>query len=117
MPICTNNAYMNREKTTIENYFSGNVRRFRKEKQMTQEQLAEAVGISLRHMSDIERCDVFPAPDKIERIAQALQVPSYCLFLPSDLSKAELILDTELKPILEEELQKALESTLKRISH
>ena len=54
------------DKPAISILLSNNIKRLRKENQLTQEQLAERCGISTRHLSDIERSDAFPSPDVIE---------------------------------------------------
>lgn len=107
---------MENASTDIVIILSGNIRQLRKKALFTQEKLAEAVGISLRHMSDIERGVSFPSPEKLEQIASVLGIPSYVLFLPDETMKAELIFNHEYKSILDKEINEALERARLSIS-
>ena len=51
-----------------------NLRRLRHGKQMTQEELAEAAGLSARYVGAIERADVSASVTVLGRIADALHV-------------------------------------------
>lgn len=51
-----------------------NLRRIRHAKQMTQEELAEAAGLSARYVGAIERADVSASVTVLGRIADALSV-------------------------------------------
>ena len=56
------------------------VRRYRKEKDLTQEKLAEKTGISVDFLSLIERGKNAPSFETLEKIAKALGVPVKELF-------------------------------------
>ena len=74
---------MREDKPEITKLLSANVKRHRLDKKYTQEQLAEKIGISVRHLSDIERADTFPSPEIIELLSDAFGLSfSYLLFLP-----------------------------------
>lgn len=107
--------YMNM-KPEISTLFSENIRRIRKEKSLTQEQLAEQAGISTRHLSDIERADSFPSPEVIEQIAKVLEIPSYSLFIPLEQSRIEIIYTHKIKKLLETEISKTLKYVSDKIS-
>jgi transcriptional regulator with XRE-family HTH domain len=51
------------------------IREFRKAKSLTQEQLAEIVGVEPRHISRMEGGYNYPTIDRLEKIAEALNVP------------------------------------------
>jgi transcriptional regulator with XRE-family HTH domain len=51
-----------------------NLRRIRHAKQLTQEELAEAAGLSARYVGAIERADKSPSVSVLGRIADALNV-------------------------------------------
>ncbi len=51
-----------------------NLRRVRHAKKMTQEELAEAAGLSARYVGDIERADKSPSVSVLGRIADALRI-------------------------------------------
>ncbi len=50
------------------------IKELRKAKKLSQEELAELVGIEPRHMSRIEVGKSYPSLDRLERIAKALDV-------------------------------------------
>jgi len=52
-----------------------NIRKFRKAKGLTQEQLAELAGISYKYLGEIERGETNPSIDTLKRIAEGLNIP------------------------------------------
>lgn len=103
------------EKPAISELLSCNLKRLRKERNLTQEQLAEKAGISVRHLSDIERSDSFPSPEVIEQIAKQFKVPSYTLFLPEEECRDQVLFSQKYGNLLQEEVIKALERVTIRI--
>jgi transcriptional regulator with XRE-family HTH domain len=59
-----------------------NLRRVRHAKKMTQEELAEAAGLSARYVGDIERADKSPSVSVLGRIADALRIEPSELIQP-----------------------------------
>ncbi len=57
------------------------IREFRKNKKMTQEQLAELVGIGTPNISYFETGKFTPAVETLEKIAKALDVEIYELYM------------------------------------
>lgn len=62
--------------------FGRRLRLLRKAKRMTQENLGRAANIDYKHVGAVERGVKVPSFDAIERIAKALGVEYYELFLP-----------------------------------
>lgn len=60
--------------------FGSRLRYLRQQKNMTQEQLAEAAKISVDFLSLVERGKNAPSFDTLERLAEALDVPVRALF-------------------------------------
>lgn len=56
------------------------IKKFRKEKKLTQKQLATLSGIGRSTISDIENSLKSPSLDTLDKIATALDVPTYKLF-------------------------------------
>lgn len=109
---------MKKDKPEITKLLSSNVRRHRMDKKYTQEQLAEKIGISVRHLSDIERADAFPSPEVIELLSGAFGLSSsYILFLPSEKEKVETLLCSSIKETLDKEIRQAIQKTLDITSH
>ena len=68
-------------KQTRKNELLGlNVAYYRRRNKLTQEQLAELVGIDRTHMGNIELARSGASLDVIFRIADALEIPVYKLF-------------------------------------
>ena len=64
----------------INSIFGGNVRRYRRDKKLSQEQLAEAIGRTFHTISNIERGTSSTKISTAEMIAQALGVALIDLF-------------------------------------
>ncbi|QOV90963.1 helix-turn-helix domain-containing protein [Humisphaera borealis] len=63
--------------------FGGRLRALRKASGMTQEELGRAAAIDYKHISGLERGANVPSFEAIERLAKALKVDYYELFLPA----------------------------------
>jgi len=60
--------------STLGETVANNVRRARKERGLTQEELADRVGINRNYVGMIERRENSPTIDMIERLAKALDI-------------------------------------------
>lgn len=69
----------NRMKNATE-LFGARLRELRKGRGLTQEQLAEVLGIEQKHVSLMEHGKSYPSLDRLMRIAEALKVPLPSLF-------------------------------------
>jgi transcriptional regulator with XRE-family HTH domain len=70
--------------------FADNMREYRRKSGLTQEKLAEMVNVSTHHIGMIELTRNFPTFDLIERIAKALDIEIYELFVDSASPREEL---------------------------
>lgn len=61
--------------------FGRRVRQLRRQKDMTQEELAEAINVSPEFISNLERGINAPSFDTLERLAEALDVAPVELFI------------------------------------
>ena len=68
----------------MQDILAKNVRRFRKEGNLTQAQLAEKAGISTGYVSDIEGSRRWPSAEKLARLAEELDLAPFQLFLPTE---------------------------------
>ena len=68
------------EKESIQQMFGQNVRKYRKARNLTQEQLSEKLGISQKHLSIIETGTQFASASLIARISSVLEVSPGDLF-------------------------------------
>ncbi|MBR5033664.1 MAG: helix-turn-helix transcriptional regulator [Treponema sp.] len=67
----------------LKSIFSENIKKYRSGK-FTQETLAEKIGVSAQNINDIEGKRRFPRTDTLVKIANALDVEVYQLFIPQD---------------------------------
>jgi len=65
----------------IKGIFGKNLKYYRKEKKLSQEQLSEKVDITVKHLSEIERGIVFASASLIEKLAENLNIPIFAFFL------------------------------------
>ena len=87
----------------IKKIFGQNIHENRKKKKLSQEELAEKLEISVKHLSNIETGKVFASAELIETIALILNVSVASLFYSpeeksfddSDISKIENIIEEE----------------------
>ena len=75
------NASMTEEE--LKSVFSENIKKYRNGR-FTQESLAERIGVSSQNINDIEGKRRFPRTDTLVKIADALNVEVYQLFIPQD---------------------------------
>lgn len=87
----------------VKQIFGNNLHSYRKLRSLSQEQLAEKLDISVKHLSTLETGKVFASAELIEKISKELNVSISALFYTpdeksfdeSDLSKIEKILEEE----------------------
>ena len=66
---------------TLQEVFIHNLKFYRKQKGMTQNDLTLCINKSYNYINGVEQKKYFPPPDIIERIASALEVKPYRLFM------------------------------------
>ena len=94
----------------IKSIFGKNLKLYRKAKRLSQEQLAEKVDISVKHLSSIERGQTFVSADLLQRLAISVEVPVFCFFLnEGENFYTDGMLNT-LDKIIEKNLIKAIET-------
>jgi transcriptional regulator with XRE-family HTH domain len=92
--------------------FSKNLKENRRKRGLTQAGLAEKVDVSTHHIGMIEMCRNYPTLDLVERIAGALDIEIYELFITPHAPNKELQtlrqeIKDDMKQLLEEFLGKA----------
>lgn len=81
---------MDNSESSVSILLGTNVQKFRKKNDLTQSQLAERIGISQKHLSDIETGTKFPSASIIEKLSKELSVPVAFLFGGTDSSAISL---------------------------
>ena len=64
----------------IRHTFIQNLKFYRKQAGLTQEKLAEAIGMSTAYIGDMEARERFPSAETIDKIAEALNIKTAVLF-------------------------------------
>lgn len=73
----------------LKKILGSNIKKYRKIADMTQEELAEKVGISSKHLSRIEIGNTFPSSALLEKLSIALNVSPAGLFYSVDIKKID----------------------------
>ncbi len=99
----------------IKKIFGNNIHEYRKNKKFSQEQLAEKLEISVKHLSNIETGKVFASAELIETIALVLDVSVSALFYSPEEKSFDDSDISRIEKIIEEESQKAVLSMKNRL--
>ncbi len=75
---------------SIQKIFGSCVQKYRKKYEFTQTELAEKLGVSQKHLSDIENGIKFPSPALIEKLSKELNVMPALLFDGSNIDPNNL---------------------------
>ena len=98
--------------TKIQKQLAENIRYYRKQKKLTQEELAEKAGTAANYIGTIEIGKKFPSPKMIEKIAAALSIDELSLFSTNiyNISEKEI---TDIEENLIKNLSKTVTETLR----
>jgi transcriptional regulator with XRE-family HTH domain len=93
--------------------FAKNLKEYRRKSGLTQEKLAEKVDVSTHHIGMIELARSFPTLDLVERIADALDIEIYRLFMEphspnEELERLRQEIKEDMKQLLDEYFSKNL---------
>ncbi|MDR2747044.1 MAG: helix-turn-helix transcriptional regulator [Treponema sp.] len=80
---------MKAEIELIRKVLAGNIRRYRKNLEYSQEKLAEKAGLSAQTLNDIEGCRRWVSAATMTKLAKALHVAEYQLLVPEGGEAAE----------------------------
>ena len=78
------------EKPHIRSVIAKNVKKYRKLNGLTQEALAEAAEVSNTYIANIECGQTWISDKTLEKIASALRIDEYLLFIPEETDSANL---------------------------
>ena len=78
------------EKPHIRSVIAKNVKKYRKLNNLTQEALAEAAEVSNTYIANIECGQTWISDKTLEKIASALRIDEYLLFIPEETDSANL---------------------------
>lgn len=103
-------------KANVKKIFGENVKHYRKKMGLSQEELAEKLGISPNHMSVIERGDKFVSCKLLEKLISVFNVTPSALFYAQGLSSFDDSAQSQINKIIKTEMDAALKKIAKRIS-
>ena len=81
---------MSDKTVTLRKTLSANIKKHRELQDITQEKLAEKAGISANMINDIEGCRTWISDKTLVKLAEALEIETYRLFIPSNLSESDV---------------------------
>ena len=93
--------------TEVQSVLAYNIKKCRKTKGLTQEQLAEKAQTSTNYLGSIETGKKYPSPQMMDKLAKALDIN------PLELFKIESPNIQSIKRSLEEKIQEVLNDVLK----
>lgn len=99
---CVYHFYMN-----VKSLFGSNLHTYRKKARLSQEQLAERLDISVKHLSTLETGKVFASAELLEKIACELNVSLSALFYSPEVYSSDESTISKIDLIIEEEFKKA----------
>ena len=99
----------------IKQLFGNNLHEYRKDKGLSQEELAEKLEISIKHLSTLETGKGFVSAELLEKISETLEVSPSALFYSSQEKSSDKSDLTIIDNIMEEELKKTYHSIKDRI--
>ncbi|MBQ0050936.1 MAG: helix-turn-helix transcriptional regulator [Treponema sp.] len=85
--------------TKIQQVLAENLRKFRKIRGFTQEQLAEKAGTSTNYIGTIEIGKKYPSPQMLEKLAEALEIDSLMFFQCESKNEKDSILKQKLETV------------------
>jgi transcriptional regulator with XRE-family HTH domain len=103
---------MTEETGKLRKILSANIKKYRAEQGISQEKLAEAVGLSDQTINDIEGCRSWVSDKTLVKIAIALRVEVFQLVYPQ--TEAEKLYPVRLPADILRELRSNLESDITR---
>ena len=106
-PITPNKLLIMDIKSTL----GENIKLYRKEKHLSQEQLSEKIDISVKHLSAIERGLTFVSAELLEKLSLSLKIPVHQFFQ----GKTDIILNDLLLENIDRIIEKHLVKTIENI--
>mgnify|MGYP003564844742 FL=1 len=99
----------------VKSIFGNNLHSYRKLKGFSQEQLAEKLNISTKHLSTLETGKVFASAELIEKLSQVLNVSISSLFYTPEEKSYDESDFCKISQILEDEFDKSLVTIKEKI--
>lgn len=108
-----------REIMDIKKIFGDNLKKYRKSLGLTQEELAERVDVSPKHLSNIEMGTKFISAELLENLCKELDVPAHLLFYNKETAVVNPRLNEDpvayFDKVIEEEMKIMVQSVKEKI--
>jgi len=106
--------------TSLRDILAHNLKEKRKNCGFSQEKLAEMVGVSIHHIATIETSRNYPTLDLVERMAKALNIEIYELFInplspPEEMEKLYESAAKNIDKLISESIERLYQTTAKNI--
>jgi len=101
----------------IKTIFGANIKHYRKKLHISQEQLAEKLDITQKHLSSIETGANFVSVELLEKLTQQLQVSASALFYSNDEASNDDNLLSKIDQIISKECEKTSSSIKMQIRY
>jgi len=95
--------------------FGANLKFYRKEKKLSQEQLSENVGITVKHLSEIERGIVFASANLLEKLSVYLNIPIFAFFLTGNGIYYDNIMLDRIEKVIIQNIEQTMNSIRKGV--
>lgn len=115
LKVKNHNHTFSMDNIDIRKIFGKNVKHYRKELGLSQEQLAEKLDISTNHLSVIETGTKFVTYKLLEKIIEVFDVKPSSLFFVQGTAQNDDNIENKVNLIIREELGKAADSIQERI--
>jgi len=99
----------------VKGVFGKNLKYYRKEKKLSQEQLSENVDITVKHLSEIERGIVFASAGLIEKLTESLDIPIFAFFLTDNNIYYDNLMLTRIEKTIIKNIEHTMDSIKKGI--
>jgi transcriptional regulator with XRE-family HTH domain len=106
--------------TKLREILAYNLKNKRRNRGFSQEKLAEMVNVSIHHIATIETARNYPTLDLVERMAKALNIEIYELFInpssiPEEMERLYQIVAKNIEQLIGESMEKFKEAAIQNI--
>ncbi len=99
---------------TLQELFVKNLKYYRKQKKLTQNELTLAIDMGYNYINGVEQQKYFPQPDVIEKIAQVLEIKPALLFSENPIEQKLYDIDGQFSDELAEKLYAKIKTNIRR---
>ncbi|GHU58075.1 hypothetical protein FACS189444_1180 [Spirochaetia bacterium] len=101
----------------IKEIFGANLKYYRKQRRLSQEELSEKLGITPKHLSTLETGATFVSARMLEKITETLRISASVLFYTPEEKSSDDSFLTAIDQIIEKELSRTVETIKIEMRH